>query len=59
MRLENTEAAVRIGNLSKAFSLTGAAAAVWLKALTRRNPDAQRVRSGLRNVYFRSHAKIR
>jgi predicted O-methyltransferase YrrM len=59
MRLENTEAAVRIGDLSKAFSLTGAAAAVWLKALTRRNVGSQRLRSDLRSVYFRSHAKIR
>ncbi len=45
--------------LGKAFSMTGTAAAVWLDAVTHRDIDSRRLRRDLRNVHFRSRAKIR
>jgi predicted O-methyltransferase YrrM len=48
----------RLTYFTKAFQLTGAAAAVWLKAVTRHNGDSRRVRTDLKNVRFRSRAKI-
>ena len=46
-------------DLGKAFSMTGAAAAIWWKAITRRNGNSRKLRTELKNVRFRSHAKIR
>ena len=46
-------------NVSKALSLTGATAGVWLKAVTHRNGDSRRLRTEIKNISFRSRAAIR
>ena len=46
-------------DVSKAVSLTGATAGVWLKAVIHRNGDSRRLRTEIKNISFRSRAAIR
>ena len=45
-------------DFAKAIALTGATAAIWAKAITHRNGDSRRLRTALKQVHFRSRARV-
>ena len=45
-------------DFAKAVALTGATAAVWMKAVTHRNGGSRQLRTALKLVHFRSRARV-